>query len=117
MRGGQLDRRITIQRQATVDDPEYGPQVGGWEDVATRVPAQVADVLPSRSEAFGVAAQNAIPARVRIRFLPGLTADMRIILHGKTSPNEDTIRRISAGPAEIGRREWTEFMVEAYSNE
>lgn len=116
MRGGDLDRRITLQKPGTVVDPVYGPQPGGWTDFATRVPAQVYDTLPGRAETHEQAAIRAErPARVRIRFLRGVTSDMRVIVHDDEGL-EDTIHEISAGPAQIGRREWTEFTIKEYSN-
>lgn len=113
MRGGQLDRRITIQRPAVVEDELYGPQPGGWEDVAARVPAQVWDDLPSKSESVTGGLRMADrPARVRIRYIRGLSSDMRIVVHNEV----DEVFQISGGPAEIGRREWTEFTIRAYSS-
>lgn len=115
MRGGQLDRRITIEKLPVYVDPVYGPQPAPpgtpWDVVAARVPAQVVDALPSRSETVDGAVQvTNRPARVRIRYLRGITPDMRIVLHDEV----DVVLQIVGGPAEIGRREWTEFTVEAY---
>lgn len=113
MRGGQLDRRVTIQRPAEVVDDIYGPQPGGWEDVAARVPAQVWDDLPSKSETVQGGLRMADrPARVRIRYMRGLSSDMRIVVHNEV----DEVFQISGGPAEIGRREWTEFTIRAYTS-
>lgn len=111
--GGQLDRRITIQRPTVVEDPEFGPVPGPWETVFARVPAQVWDTLPGTAERNGQAINmSERPARVRIRYLRGITSDMRIIVHNEV----DTIHQISAGPAEIGRREWVEFTVKEFSS-
>ena len=115
MRGGQLDRRITVERPPVFVDPLYGPQPAPpdapWDLVAARVPAQVMDALPSKSETVKGAMEVADrPARVRIRYMRGLRADMRITLHGEV----DVVFQIVGGPAEIGRRQWTEFTVEAY---
>lgn len=115
MRAGALDRRITFQRPLLVEDGEFGPQTGpgDWETVTPeRIPAQVWDDLPGRSEAV----QNGLrmadrPARVRIRYMRGLTSDMRVILHDET----DQLFEISGGPAELGRREWIEITIKAYS--
>lgn len=117
MQGGQLDRRITIWRPMQVDDPEYGPQPD-WDPVpfAARVPAQLMDKLPSKSERTENGMRVADrPARVRIRYLRGLTSDMKITLHDGADASGDVDFQIAGGPAEIGRREWTEFTVEAYS--
>jgi len=111
--GGQLDRRITIERPTVVEDPEYGPQPGPWEPVFARVPAQVWDTLPGNAERNGQAIDmSEKPARVRIRYLRGISSDMRVIVHNEV----DTIHQISAGPAEIGRREWLEFTIKEFSS-
>lgn len=113
MRAGQLDRRITIERPVTVDDPLYGPQPGGWEVVVARVPAQKWDDLPGTTESVqGGLRMSDSPARIRIRYMRGLTSDMRVILHDVT----DEVYEISSTPAEIGRREWTEFTIRKYSS-
>jgi len=111
--GGQFDRRITIQRPTVIEDPEYGPQPGPWVDVFVRVPAQVWDVLPGNAERNGQAIDmSEKPARVRIRYLRGISSNMRVIVHNEI----DTIHQISAGPAEIGRREWLEFTIKEFSS-
>lgn len=111
--GGQFDRRITIQRPGVEVDGEYGPQPGEWETVFARVPAQVWDTLPGNAERTGQAINlSEKPARVRMRYVRGITSDMRIIIHNEV----DTIHQISAGPAEIGRREYIEFTVREFSS-
>lgn len=113
MKAGDLDSRITIQAQGTVDDPLYGPQAGGWVDFATRIPAQVKDDLPSKAETVeGGLRMAGRPARVRTRYLRGLTSAMRVIVHRDV----DEVFEITGGPAEIGRREWTEFTIKAFSS-
>ena len=113
MLGGQLDRRITIEAKVVTIDPSYGTQTITWTAFASRIPAQVQDVLPSKSEAVAQGIRIATqPARVRIRYMSGITSDMRVVVHGVT----DRLMQITAGPAEIGRREMTEFMVEHYSS-
>lgn len=116
MRGSQLDRRITLQVSIPVDDGSgYGTTTPGWVTFGTpRMPAQIQDGLPSKSES----ASNGIRigtfgARIRIRYLAGVTSDMRLLVHGQN----DRLMRIVGGPAEIGRREWLEFMVEEYSTQ
>lgn len=119
MHAGELDRRITIQKPGTVDDPEYGPQPGGWENVYSRIPARVFDQLPSNSESVqGGLRMSDRPAQVRTRYLKRITSDMRVIVHSKDSASgeQDVVYQISGGPAEIGRREWMEFTIRAYSS-
>jgi head-tail adaptor len=113
MKAGDLDRRVTFQRTATVVDPVYGPQPGGWADVQpTRIPAQVQDALPGKSELTEGGLRLADrPARLRIRYMDGLTSDMRVVVHDRA----DRVYEIVGGPAEIGRREWLEFVIKEYS--
>lgn len=113
MRGSQLDDRITIERPTQVEVPGYGMQPGPWAVLVARIPAQVLDALPSKSESVrdGLATATR-PARVRIRYMRGLSSDMRVILHGET----DEVFSIVGGPAELGRRRWIEMTLEAYSS-
>lgn len=113
MRAGELDRRITIMKPGAPVDGEFGPQPGAPTVFAARVPAQVLDDLPSKTEAQGGALRKAEkPSRVRIRYARGITSDMYIILHGEV----DTVHQIAAPPAEIGRRDWTEFPIVEYTS-
>lgn len=113
MKGGDLDRRITIEKPGTIIDPEYGPQPGGWQVVAARMPAQVQDDLPGNTESVqGGLRMSGKPARVRVRYTRSITSDMRVIVHNET----DELYEISSTPAEIGRREWTEFTIRAYTS-
>mgnify|MGYP006170039175 CR=1 FL=1 len=50
------------------------------------------------------------PARIRIRYLAGITPDMRVIIAGR-------VYQIIAGPSMLGRREAIELMVEEHSSE
>lgn len=116
MKIGEYDREITIERKATAADPEYvspdttyGTERTVWVPlvpigspvVGERFPANVQDVMPSRSESVqqGLAvARN--QTRIRIRWREDVTSAMRITLHGET----DTVYQIIAGPSEIGGR-------------
>ncbi|WP_404711489.1 head-tail adaptor protein [Sphingomonas sp. MMS24-J13] len=104
---GTLDRELRIERPVA-DDSFDGAGSGAWALVAT-VWASVQDALPSRGErlADGVNV-SARPARVRIRFRDDVTPNMRFVLGTR-------IMQIIAGPAELGRRDGLEFMVEEYS--
>ncbi|MRW85408.1 head-tail adaptor protein [Pseudoduganella sp. FT26W] len=112
MRGSQLDRRVTIERQTQVDADGYGPQPGPWVTVVARVPAEVLDDLPSKSESEQAGLLLAKrPARLRMRYMRGLSSDMRVVLHGES----DEVFQIVGGPAELGRRRWIEMTLESYS--
>lgn len=113
MKAADLDRRITIQQPGMIDDPVYGPQPGGWSNLVERLPAQVRDDLPSNTESVDNGLRlSGKPARVRIRYMRGITSDMRVIVHNET----DELYEISSTPAEIGRREWLEFTIRTYTS-
>ncbi|WP_370308334.1 phage head closure protein [Sphingobium abikonense] len=104
---GTLDRRVRIERPVAAEGFDAAGS-GEWEPVIT-VWANVQDMLPSRgerlAEGINVAAR---PARVRIRYRTGITPAMRFVIG-------ERIMQIVSGPAELGRREALEFMVEEYS--
>lgn len=113
----RLDKRIRIER------PESGAGVdgagsGSWA-VVCQVAASVVDSLPSRGErlADGINV-DARPARVRIRYRTDIDASMRFVLLGwkNGADVDERIMQVVAGPAEVGTREWSEFMVESYSS-
>lgn len=119
MHAGELDRRITIQRPVVTEDPVYGSQETTWETLYSRIPARVFDQLPSSSESVQGGLRMADrPAQVRTRYLKRITSDMRVIVHAKDSAagEQDVVYQIGGGPAEIGRREWTEFAIKAYTS-
>ena len=104
-----FDRQIDIQRPVTDSSPD-GAGSGTWEPVETGVWAQVQDALPSRGERLADGINVATrPARVRMRFRDDVDASMRFVMGTR-------IMRIVAGPAEIGRHEGLEFMVEDYTS-
>jgi SPP1 family predicted phage head-tail adaptor len=103
---GKLDRRVRIERPVA-DDTLDGAGAGTWSLVA-EVWAEVQDSLPSRGERLANGINiSARPARVRIRFRDDVTPDMRIVMGGR-------VMQIVTAPAELGRREGLEFMVEEY---
>ena len=111
MRAGTLDSQIRIERKVVTRDPDYNTEVVTWAEFAT-VWAEVRDVLPSRSESVQQSVDIAQrPSRVRMRYLAGITPDMRVVL----LDDGNRPAAIVAGPAEIGRREGIELMVTAYS--
>lgn len=111
---GQYDRRVTITRPGDPVDGEYGPQPGAPVVVASRVPARRLDTLPPRTmeETEGVLRQSHKPARLRMRYVRGVTSDMFVVMHDEN----DKVYQIMTQPAEIGRREALEFMIAAYTS-
>lgn len=112
-RAGDLDRRITIMAPGSHEDGEYGPQPGEPVVVAARIPARRLDSLPTRSEEQNQALKlSHKPGRIRIRYRNDITSDMFVIMHDEG----DRKYQISSWPAEVGRREWLDFAVEAFSS-
>lgn len=102
MRAGRMDRRITIERRADVQDAA-GEPVPGWDLVAERW-AQKRDVRGR--ERF--AAEQEIGEETAvfvIRWLAGIDSSMRIRHDGKVYG--------IVGLAEIGRREGLEITATA----
>ena len=105
---GDLDRRIQFQRPVITRDPTYNTSKTTWEPHA-KVWAQVRDVLPSRAESVDEnASLQQRPSRIRMRFREDITADMRVIYRGR-------VMEIVSGPAELGRREGLELIVQELS--
>ena len=106
----KLSVRIRIERKSVTHALQYGTEAVTWAPFAC-VWAEVKDILPSRAERMAEQIQIARhPARIRIRYLAGITPDMRVIIAGR-------IHQIIAGPSMLGRREAIELMVEELSSE
>lgn len=106
----KLDTRIRIERKLVTRDPQYGAEEVSWAEFAC-VWAEAKDIMPSRAERMVEQIQIARrPARIRIRYLAGITPDMRVVIAGR-------VHQIIAGPSMLGRREAIELMVEEYSSE
>ena len=79
MRSGMLRHRVTLQRFQQGQDA-YGGPVETWEDVAT-VWASL-EAMSGREFFASQQAQSEVTQRIRIRYRPGVTADMRVIHQG-----------------------------------
>lgn len=107
-----LNRKITIEQPVSTRDPDYGSEVIVWTPVASRIWAEVQDMMPSKTEAAKMGLRVATQqTRVRIRNRGGIAPDMRIVLHGA----EDKIFQIVGGPAEVHGRILLEMLCEAYT--
>jgi head-tail adaptor len=110
----EYDTPIRIERKVAATGIKSAGKEA-WFPVAT-VAANVQDVLPSRAERVAKTVPIASrPARIRFRYRPDITADMRIVLGRLDLPDSPPPagRRtlyIVAGPATLGRNERTEVM-------
>lgn len=118
MRGlaSRLNRFVRVERP--VPDTSFdGAGSGEWELLA-EVWAEIVDMLPSRGERLADGINVATrPARVRIRHRTDVTNAMRIVagahvVNGAVDYSGARIMQITTLPAELGRREGLEFMVE-----
>jgi head-tail adaptor len=114
-----LDREITVEYKSVTQDAVYGTDVVTWIPlvalpgspvVGRRFPANIQDVMPSRSESVQqgliVGRQQ---TRLRMRYRNDIDSGMRVTVHG----DSDVVYQIVAGPAEIGgRKQYLEMILE-----
>lgn len=121
MKPPRLDKRIRIERPVRGQGLDAAGS-GTWELVA-EMAAEVQDMLPSRGErlAEGITVTER-PARARVRYREDINATMRVLIgknvrgdDGEPEWRTDRIAAIVSEPAELGRRQWSEFMVQQYS--
>lgn len=103
MRGGRLDRRIVIE-EATQTRDELGAIIETWATWRT-IWAQVTP-MTANDRFLSDALRPARTNKFRIRYLAGISEQMRITF-------EDRTYKIT-GIAEIGRREGYELTGESY---
>lgn len=86
IRAGNLDRRVTIQISSLMPD-SFGEPIKTW----TTFKAVWARVLPQRGDESFVAEQRSSRAEVRlqIRYLAGVTPQMRVLYRGETYEIDD----------------------------
>lgn len=104
-----LNTRCEIQYKVVTQDANYGTEVITWTLLAA-VWCEKQDLLPSRSESVqnGVAVSTG-RSRIRMRFREDIDTSMRCII-------KDITYQIVAEPAELGRREHIEFVIEKHSS-
>lgn len=109
-----LDKIITIQRNGAARDSDYNTPIDSWVTVANKIHANLLDLLPSKAESQsnGIRIANR-PTRVRIRFRTDITSDMRVIVHTPVY----RVCKIVTMPAELGRKDGLEFMIEEYTSQ
>lgn len=114
-----MDKYVRLERP-TPDTALDGAGSGTWE-LVEETWAEIEDMLPSRGERLAEGIRiTTRPARVRIRYRSDLTPAMRLV-HGANVVDDTVdysaarIMQIVTLPAELGRRERMEFLVEEYS--
>lgn len=123
---GRHDRLISIDYPTKAQDARFGTETVVWvpldplpgsPTIGRKFFAEVQDALPSRNESpsLGVAIA-ANQTRIRFRWRPDITTQMRVTLYGSSS-QYDQLYSIVGGPAEIGgRKAMIEIVCEKYSS-
>ncbi len=75
---GELDRRVSIQRNDNTRDASFGSVVDNWVNLATGVPARRIDVQQTETAADGIRISRRISG-YRIRWRGDVTPKMRIV--------------------------------------
>lgn len=106
---GRMNRRITIQYQAGLDEDEEANTEPRWEEFATVWAA----ISPLRGrEYFAAAAVNAeTTVRFRIRYRSGVSPAMRVLYNGKKYDIKSVI------DVDEGRRQMELMCVEVQAGE
>jgi head-tail adaptor len=104
-----LNKRARIEYKAITQDSVYGTETITWTLLAV-VYCNLQDVLPSRSESvkngMAIAANQ---SRFRCRFRKDIDSSMRVVI-------DSVVYSIIGGPAELGRAEYIELMLEKISS-
>jgi SPP1 family predicted phage head-tail adaptor len=79
-KAGDYRKLVTIQQRSLTQD-SYGGQSETWSDVMT-VWASI-EPLSSRELMAAQAVQSETTHQIRIRYMPGITADMRAVYNGR----------------------------------
>jgi head-tail adaptor len=120
MRPGRFDTPVTIRVNTPTREGRYKTRTNAWSDGPT-VLAEVEDILPSRADRVGdEISLTRRPARVRMHYRTDVTQANRLKIGKPPAAGEEDNRRevrIVSGPAELGRRQGLEFMVEELSTE
>jgi len=74
---GKLRHRVDIEEPAHAQDSQTGEMVTTWTTFAASIPASI-EPLSAREFIQAAATQSQVTARITIRYLPGVTAAMRV---------------------------------------
>ena len=94
MRSGDLDQRVTVERNTTTTDG-WGGVVTTWAPLFTAWAA--VEPLTGREFIAAQAAQSEVSARIRMRYRPWMTAQDRVIHNGTVYTIESVIDHRSQG--------------------
>ena len=107
MRAGQLNERVFFEKKLVVRDPDFGTETFTWVAHASAW----GNVNESHATEFVAGSERTVTrvVKVRTRWVPGVTSDMRI--------RQDTTGRVFqiVSMAELRKRLGYDLIVEEYS--
>ena len=77
LESGKLRHRVDIEQPTYTQDDQTGEMTLTWTAFAQSIPASI-EPLSAREFIQAAAVQSSISARIVIRYLPGVTAAMRV---------------------------------------
>lgn len=89
MRAGSLDTRISIQRRVATQDTAGEPALA-WETVAERWASL--ERTPGREIWNSAQRAGRVPTVFRLRYLAGVTPDMRVVAQGRVFDIKSVVR-------------------------
>lgn len=98
MRAGQLDQRVTVERQQGGFDELGQPLPDTWAPVFTAW-AEVSPLV-GREYLAAAALVSEVTAKIRLRYRPGVTSADRVI-HGTTTYGVTSVADVRSGGREL----------------
>lgn len=95
MQAGKLNKRVSLQRPARVQNGRTGSMSDGWEEVRK----QFASIEPLSVNAFvaAKAAQSRVSARIVLRYRDDITSAWRIVHKGRIYSIEGVLPDAKSG--------------------
>ena len=94
MKAGDLDQRVTVERYTSTED-ELGQPIQSWAPLFTCWAA--VEPLVGREYLAAMAAQSEVTTRITMRYMPGVTPDLKVTHDGKQYEIESVIDTNSQG--------------------
>lgn len=78
MKAGALRHRVDIERQASITNDGYGNTRAGWSTLYAGVPAAITPLYNAHEMYAGAKVETLAQYQLLIRYLPNITAKMRV---------------------------------------
>ena len=97
MKAGTLDQRVTLEERMEIQD-DWGQPIDAWVPVLDAWAA--VEPLAGREYIAAMAEQSEVTARIRLRYRPGVRADMRV-KHGTDTYGIESVIHIKSAAREL----------------